>query len=146
MTVCIKRNVSERSSSTMHSFTRVSSSRHTELTGILSGCLARTLSPSALLTSSGTERWYWLSIWELRKETWENTKAVIKASFNKSTLCRVTVSDGTNSRPLCEHKISCTHVQEKTKKYQREGATQLCSGSHCGLTVVVVVVVVLSLL
>lgn len=28
------------------------------LTGILSGCLARTLSPSALLTSSGTERWY----------------------------------------------------------------------------------------
>lgn len=28
------------------------------LTGILSGCLARTLSPSALLTSRGTERWY----------------------------------------------------------------------------------------
>ncbi len=33
------------------------------LTGILSGCLARTLSPSALLTSSGTLCWCWLDIW-----------------------------------------------------------------------------------
>lgn len=44
------------------------------LTGILSGCLARTLSPSALLTSSDTERWYWLLIWKQHKETNDTIK------------------------------------------------------------------------
>lgn len=52
------------------------------LTGILSGCLARTLSPSALLTSSGTERWYWLPIWKQPKDRKQHQKTLSPSQWH----------------------------------------------------------------